>query len=131
MRSEPLELPALIDRFSRLSPADRKAVRARLSREERAALERACAETVKARADVSSAADRQFRGYSPWLANLIERSAADDAEQSPFSGACRAAIASAHESTAKDHREETSLRRTLVRFGLLVGKDTSQEAMQC
>ena len=131
MRSEPLELPALIDRFSRLGPADRKAVRARLSPEERAALERECAETVRPRADVSPEAHRQFRGYSPWLAKLIERSAADDAEQSPFSDACRAAISGAHVSTAEDHREETSLRRTLVRFGLLVGKNTPQEAMQC
>lgn len=74
------EFAALLERFSGLGRADRKAVLESFSAEERIAFENAAAEEEKARAEEEERqrqADRQFLGYSPWLAKLVEPAVKD------------------------------------------------------
>ncbi|WP_379549937.1 hypothetical protein [Qipengyuania sp. DGS5-3] len=69
------EFSALLDRFSGLGKADRKAVLEGFSAEERAAFESAIAaeeEEQSAEEERQRKADRQFIGYSPWLGEIVE-----------------------------------------------------------
>lgn len=69
------DFSALLERFAKLGRADRKAIMANLSAEERIVFEQAIAAEEGARSAEESRrrqADRQFLGYSPWLAALVE-----------------------------------------------------------
>lgn len=115
MRGDTPEFAALVARYCGLGGADRKAVRRALSPSEFQALEDACAELDRARGE--QALERQYRGYSPWLAALIEQSLGDGRTQLEVTAACRAAIAGAHRSIVGDQDEET----LVVRIARLLG----------
>lgn len=75
MADDQNEFAALLDRFSGLGKADRKAVLEGFSAEERSAFESAIAAEEKEQAaeeERQRKADRQFIGYSPWLADIVE-----------------------------------------------------------
>ena len=110
------ELAALVERYRSLGAADRKAVRRNLSPSEFAALASACAEADRAQR-AEQAPERQFRGYSPWLAALIEQALGEDRTQPDVTAECRATIAGSHLSIVGDQREEP----LLTRFGRLLG----------
>lgn len=116
MPSEASEFAALVERYRSLGTADRKAVRRNLSPSELEALESAYAEIDRARR-AEQAPERQFKGYSPWLAGLIEQALGDDRTQPEVTAECRAAIAGTHRSIVDDQGEET----LFARIGRLLG----------
>ena len=74
------DFAALLERFGGLGRADRKAVLDSFTAEERIAFENAAAAEEKAQAEEEARqrqADRQFLGYSPWLAALVEPAVKD------------------------------------------------------
>lgn len=76
MPAESASFAELSARFDALGSADRKAVLAKMSAEERAAYSAAAARRSQAQkdeADRMRKADRQFAPYSAWLGELIER----------------------------------------------------------
>lgn len=75
MPSEAPEFHTLAARFADLPPADRKAVLAKLDAEDRTrvmAKIASCAEEIAAEEERERRIDRQFVGYSPWLAETLE-----------------------------------------------------------
>jgi hypothetical protein len=116
MPAEPSEFAALVERYRSLGAADRKAVRRALSASEFEALENACSDLDKARR-AELAPERQYRGYSPWLAAPIEQSLGDDRTQPEVTAECRAAIAATHRSIVDDQGEES----VVARLGRLLG----------
>lgn len=65
----------LISRFAELGKKDRQAILQQLPQEDRARVEGAFRDYLKREAaefDRQQRIDRQFHGYSPWLASLIE-----------------------------------------------------------
>lgn len=75
----------LLVRFATLGSADRKAVRARMSQEERTAFEELIAqERLKRKIEAERVlkADRQYIAYSPWLGEIIEKAAIGDEKAS-------------------------------------------------
>lgn len=76
------EFSAHLRRFRGLGRADRKAVLAQLSAEELIIFEKAVEADDRSMADRrirQQQADRQYRSYSPWLADLVE-AVVNDAE---------------------------------------------------
>jgi hypothetical protein len=126
MPGDATELSALIERYRSLPAADRKAVRRNLSPSEFEALENACAE-IDATRRSEAAPERQFRGYSPWLAALIEQALGDDRALPEVTAECRAAIAGTHLSIVGDQREETFA----ARIGRLLGIVGPAGAPEC
>lgn len=126
MSGDAIELAALVERYRSLAPADRKAVRRNLSPSELEALESARAEVDAARRS-EAPPERQFRGYSPWLAALIEQALGDDRTQPEVTAECRAAIAGTHVSIVGDQREETFA----ARVGRLLGIASPVGAAEC
>jgi hypothetical protein len=116
MPADATDLAALVERYRSLGAADRKAVRRNLSPSEFDALERAGAEIDKARR-AELAPERQFKGYSPWLAALIEQALGNDQTQPAVTAECHAAIASSHLSIVEDQGDET----LVARIGRLLG----------
>ncbi len=110
------DFTALVERYRSLGAADRKAVRRNLSPSELETFENACAEIGRARR-AEQAPERQFRGYSPWLAALIEHAMAEDQTLPEVPAECRAAIVSAHLTMIDDRRDET----IAARLGRLLG----------
>ncbi len=75
MASELSESAELIAKFSSLGKADQKSILGRLSPEERLSLEmsmRAEAATIAEEEERQRKIDRQFLGYTAWLADLVE-----------------------------------------------------------
>lgn len=75
MSDEPMDFSALLERYSGLGRADRKAVLESMDAEDRIAFENAIAAEVKSQEEEDARqrqADRQFLGYSPWLAAIVE-----------------------------------------------------------
>ncbi|WP_298334515.1 hypothetical protein [uncultured Erythrobacter sp.] len=67
----------LIERLSALSEKDREAVLGRMSADERIGAENALDQFIEAERleeERQKRIDRQFLGYSPWLASLVEKS---------------------------------------------------------
>ncbi|GAA4044742.1 hypothetical protein [Parerythrobacter jejuensis] len=92
------DFSALLERFSGLGRADRKAVLESFSAEERLAFENAAAAEEAARIEEEARqrqADRQFLGYSPWLAALVEPAVKDG--DSKLGTAAVKAVAQEHE----------------------------------
>src|SRR5687768_12980434 len=116
MPADSTDLAALVERYRSLGAADRKAVRRNLSLDEFEALERAGAEINKARRS-ELAPERQFRGYSPWLATLIEQTLGSDQAQPDVTAECCTAIESSHLSIVEDQGDET----LVARLGRLLG----------
>lgn len=80
MRDDPIDFDTLMTQFAKLGHRDRKAVLAQLNPEERgriAATQAAQAEARRREAERSRRAGRQFAGYSPWLAELLQQAGAD------------------------------------------------------
>ena len=71
------DFQTLLTRFNGLGKADRLAVLEHFDAEERLAFEAAVEDEDRRRAELEArqhVADRQFLGYSPWLAELVETS---------------------------------------------------------
>lgn len=126
MPADGSEFAALVERYRSLGAADRKAVQRKLSPGEFNALDSACAESERARR-AEQAPERQYRGYSPWLAALIEQALGDDRTQPEVTAECRAAIAGTHVSIVGDQREETFA----ARVGRLLGIASPVGAAEC
>ena len=109
-------LAALLERYRTLGFSDRKAVRRNLSPSELEALENACVEFDKAKRAEQSP-ERQFRGYSSWLASLIEQALGNNQSHPGMTAACCAAIASSHLSMLDDRNDQT----VAVRLARLLG----------
>lgn len=80
MRGEPIDFDTLMAQFDKLGHRDRKAVLAQLTpgeRERIGAAMAAQAETRRKEAERVRRAGRQFAGYSPWLAELLQQAGAD------------------------------------------------------
>lgn len=81
MQPDPAKFSDLVARFETLGSADRKAVLARMSAEDREAYSSAAAQEVTARKEEAERlrkADRQYAPYSHWLAEIIEKTAKSD-----------------------------------------------------
>jgi len=116
MPADATDFAALVERYRSLGAADRKAVRRNLSPGEFEALKDACAEIDRARR-AELAPERQFKGYSPSLAALIEQALGDDRTRPEVTAECRAAMAVAHLSIVEDQGGET----LVARIGRLLG----------
>jgi hypothetical protein len=116
MPADSTDFAGLVERYRTLGAADRKAVRRNLSSDECRAIERAEAEIDRARRSELTP-ERQFRGYSPWLAALIDQVLGGDRAPPELTAECRAAIASSHLSIVEDQGEET----LIGRIGRLLG----------
>lgn len=116
--------PELLERFSSLGKADRKAVLESFSIEERAAFEKAVEEEEAeqvAEAERQRQADRQYLGYSPWLAHIVEASVAGD--QSELTPKIAGALATEHKAmiAAQGIEPRQGWRGTLDRFTEALG----------
>lgn len=106
MRDEPIDLDTLLMQFGKLGRRDRNAVLAQLAPAERDRVEAAIFAQGDARrrdADRIRRTARQFAGYSPWLAGLLQRTCANDddmgtAASFDLSGPARNAVADIHRS---------------------------------
>lgn len=100
---------ALVERFMKLGAADRRAVLASLSPGERGLIERelaAARDERRRERDRARLADRQFAGYSPWLAAIIGGAMKDEqGEGSARTAACARAIVLAHRAASEQHDE--------------------------
>ena len=101
------DFSALLARFAGLGRADRKAVLASFTADERIAFENAMLAEEKAAADEEERrrqADRQFLGYSPWLAAKVEPAVKDgDTKLAP---AALKAVVAEHEALIANHGSE-------------------------
>ncbi len=80
MRDDPIDFDTLMAQFDKLGHRDRKAVLAQLTPDERDRIGAAMAAQTEARrkeAERARRAGRQFAGYSPWLAELLQQAGAD------------------------------------------------------
>jgi len=80
MRDDPIDFNTLMAQFDKLGHRDRKAVLAQLTPDERdriGAAKAAQAEARRQEAERARRAGRQFAGYSPWLAELLQRAGGD------------------------------------------------------
>ena len=81
MADNDADFAALLARYSGLGRADRKAVLASFTPEERIAFENAIAADEKIATEEEERrrqSDRQFLGYSPWLAKIVEAAVKED-----------------------------------------------------
>ena len=93
----------LIERLATLGTKDREAVFARMSVEERGDVENALAKYLEAERveeERQQRIDRQFLGYSPWLASLIEGAQAGTAPA--LSETCSKALWDIHSAKVGD-----------------------------
>lgn len=82
MADKPIDPGALFEQFGKLGRRDRKAVMAQLTLAERERVAAAMAaqdDSRRREADRVRQAGRQFAGYSPWLAELLQHASADEA----------------------------------------------------
>lgn len=103
----------LIERLSELGRRDREAVLNHLSHDRRTAVENALhhlSEERRVEEERQRRIDRQFLGYSPWLASVIER--CEHSQPSHLTEAAAAALWSIHE-------QSVSSRPPKVRSGWL------------
>lgn len=110
MQAESIDLDTLLTQFGKLGRRDRKAVLARLAPAERDRVEAVIAAQGEARqqeAERIRRAGRQFAGYSPWLAELLQQACANDGEtELHLSDAARRAIVDAHRALLDDDEAE-------------------------
>lgn len=81
MPNEAIDLDTLLVQFGKLGRRDRHAVLAQLAPAERDRIEaaiRAQGEARRREADRIRRTARQFAGYSPWLAELLQRACTND-----------------------------------------------------
>jgi hypothetical protein len=116
MPGKVLDFVALVERYESLGAADRKAVRRNFSPGELEILKNARAEIKRARR-AEQATERQFKGYSPWLVDLIEHALEGDPTQLEVTAECLAAIASVHQTIVDERCDET----LASRLGRLLG----------
>lgn len=123
MRDDATRFDALVERYMKLGGADRRAVLASLTPSERDLFERevAAARDTRRRARAQARSDdRQFVGYSPWLAAIIGEAIKGEAgPDRPRTGRCDEAIALAHRNESEQGDDEGGLLGRLLRqFGV-------------
>jgi hypothetical protein len=103
MRDDPVNLDTLLEQFAKLGRRDRGAVLKQLTPDERGRIEGAMIAQDEGRrreAERVRRAGRQFAGYSPWLAELLQQACANDdpggKQDANLSGAARRAVVDVH-----------------------------------
>ncbi len=106
MRDDPIDLDALLAQLSGLGRRDRRAVMMRLTQSERDRIDAAMTAQDEARhreVERVRRAGRQFAGYSPWLAELLQKACGNDDNDDrrekgevPLSATARRAVADIH-----------------------------------
>ena len=92
-----LTLDAMLRQWRTLPAGDRKAILKHLPMERRIALEQALATRKGSAATTESdGEDREYAGYSPWLAEIVARCMAEDEGPAQIKPALRDAIRMAH-----------------------------------
>lgn len=98
--AEPADFGALARRFQSLRQPDRRAVLASFSPNDRALFEQALAEQTQADREEEERrqrTDKQFHGYSPWLADVITEALADPNATSRMAPRAAKALAAQHQ----------------------------------
>lgn len=103
MDEEQAQPNQLIERLAELGDRDREAVLRRMSPEERDDVENALSkhlEAARIEAERQQQIDRQFLGYSPWLASIVEE--AQDGTPNGLSETCTKALWDIHSAKVGD-----------------------------
>lgn len=124
MPGDTVRFDVLVERFMKLGGADRRAVLANLNPGERDLFERelaAARDERRRERERARLADRQFAGYSPWLAAIvgdaIKGKEDDDGTARSRTEACSKAIVLAHRA-ATEQPVEGPFGRFLRQLGL-------------
>lgn len=105
-------MSALLKEWSSLSVGDRRGILRRLPMEQRLSLQRLTTPAAGAPLAEQAPKDRRYRGYSTWLADLLEACDQDTADAARLKPLARRALLDAHDHAAGPEgkqREKPSL----------------------